>query len=443
MVLQDEIGHDAWGSYGALLSFAFLFVTLADLGINNYTTKTLAETPERLRTDFPHFFSAKILLTLLYPLVLWCLGWLIGYRGEELEFLMLLCLILGGMQIAEFIRANFRAKQRFTLDSILSVLDRLLLIGVVAYLLMRDITIGQFIYARVAVVGVIIVAFYSLLIGAYGWIKPRLNFKSIRKVIQMSWGFALMTILYSLHDKVDQVMLERLYSKAENGLYYGAYRWLDAFSMYLWTVLPIFFARFAFFNKEPKEQERLLHFGQVITALPMIFVGAFGWFYGEQLLFLFEQSSPDEIETMRLCLQALFLAALMNGIFAIFSTFLTSTGHVKSVNLIVLVSLIPNVGLNFWLIPQYGAIAAAWSTVLSYSIMNMLYVLYIQQKLSISVPWLQMLKLISAAAMLFVGFWALGQTSLEWYWVSLIAGLSFTVYCYLIGLISVKMFKAF
>lgn len=443
MVLQDEVGHDAWGSYGALLSFAFLFVTLADLGINNYTTKTLAEAPERLRTDFPHFFSAKMLLTLIYPVILGGLGWLIGYRGQELEFLMLLCLVLGGMQIAEFIRANFRAKQRFTLDSYLSVFDRLLLMGAVAYMLMRDITIGQFIYARVLVVSVVIVCFYVLLMRVYGWIKPQLNFKAIGKVIQMSWGFALMTILYSLHDKLDQVMLERLYSKAQNGLYYGAYRWLDAFSMYLWTVLPIFFARFAFLNKQPKEKERLLHFGQIITALPMIFVGVFIWFHGEQLLFLFEESTPAEIETMRLCLQALFVAAIMNGVFAIFSTLLTSTGHEKNVNIMVLLSIIPNIGLNFWLIPQYGAVAAAWTTVVSYSLLNVLYVLYIQQKLEIAVPWLQMVKLFSAAAMLFVGFWALGQTSLTWYWISLIAGFSFLAYCYLIGLISWKMLKSF
>ncbi|MEL7339643.1 MAG: polysaccharide biosynthesis C-terminal domain-containing protein, partial [Bacteroidota bacterium] len=285
--------------------------------------------------------------------------------------------------------------------------------------------------------------FYALLIRAFGWLRPRLKIQSVAQVIRLSWGFALMTILYSLHDKVDQVMLERLFGEAENGLYAAAYRWLDAFSMYLWTILPFFFARFAFFLKEPQEQEKLLHYGQIVTAVPMIFVGVFVWFHGEQLLFLFDQSTPAELETIRLCLQALFLAGLMNGIFAIFSTLLTSTGHEKKVNYMVLASILLNVGLNFWLIPQYGAIAAAWSTVISYALVNALYLVYIQQHLSIQIPWLQMLKLSVAGMALFGAFWGMGQLGLSWWQTSLIAGAAYLLFCYLIGLISWRLFKAF
>ena len=57
--------------------------------------------------------------------------------------------------------------------------------------------------------------------------------------------------------KWDQVMLERMAGDVPTGLYAAAYRWLDAFSMYLWIVLPMFFARFAFFPGDVERQGQL------------------------------------------------------------------------------------------------------------------------------------------------------------------------------------------
>ncbi|MEL6590590.1 MAG: polysaccharide biosynthesis C-terminal domain-containing protein, partial [Bacteroidota bacterium] len=99
--------------------------------------------------------------------------------------------------------------------------------------------------------------------------------------------------------------------------------------------------------------------------------------------------------------------------------------------------------LNFWLIPQYGAIAAAWSTVISYALVNALYLIYIQQNLAIQIPWLQMLKLLVAGTALFGAFWGMGQLGLSWWQSSLIAGAAYLLFCYLIGLISWRLFKAF
>ena len=105
------------------------------------------------------------------------------------------------------------------------------------------------------------------------------HFSKFKGIVKQAFPFAIITILYSVHDKVDQVMLERMLPEPngahETGLYAGAYRWVDAVSMYLWTVLPIFFARFASKIHSPKAQTQLLEFGQAVAAIPMIFVSVF------------------------------------------------------------------------------------------------------------------------------------------------------------------------
>jgi O-antigen/teichoic acid export membrane protein len=422
MEVQDVVGHDAWGMYAAALSFGFLFLTLADLGINYYATKALASEPQQLKEVFPQLISVKLMLLLVYPILMYGAGAALGYERAQLHLLWVLCLVQAGAQFMEFFRANFRAMQRFRIDAWLSVLDRLLLLGLVGILFATTLTIETFVYARLVAIGLTVVVFYALLTRLYGWLRPRFRWKLVRELVRFSLPFAAMTMLSSIHDKVDQVMLERLAGDLPTGLYAAAYRWLDAFSMYLWTVLPLFFARFAFLVREPWQQQRLFHVGQLLTGLPITFVCVFGFFFGEKLLFLYDRSTPEELAVILSCLQALFVALLINGNLAVFGTLLTSTGHERFVNWLMGISITFNVLLNFLLIPEYGAVACAWSTVGSFILMGGGYVGYVHWRLPVAVPWRPLGLQALAGAGLALSFWGFDQAGLPWWATTLLAG---------------------
>ncbi|MDX2250037.1 MAG: oligosaccharide flippase family protein [Bacteroidia bacterium] len=443
MGVQDQVGHADWGLYSGLFSFGFLFIAFSDLGISQYVTKTLAADKGFLGKHFSNLLTVKLIIALIYPFILVGLGALMGYTTHQLWFLLLLCIVHAGNQMMAYFRAGFQALQRFKIDGVLSVFERIALMAMVFYLFNTYLNIERFIYIRVFAALLGSVVFYLLFAGFEGWIKPRLDLPLIRQTLKKSFPFAMMTILYSIHDKIDQVMLERIGGAAENGLYVGAYRWLDAFSMYLWTVLPIFFARFAFFIRDFKAQEKLLHFGQVVVALPMVFVSVFVFFYGEKLLFLFEKSSPEEVVIMSACLNALFVAVLFNGIFAIFSTLLTSTNHERFVNRLAIVSIIINIILNALFIPRYGAVASAWATVVSYAFLDIAYVVYIYYKIPVKIPWVQMGKIALAGFFAAGLFGLLGNTGLEWYLITIIVLIVFGGFCWLTGLVSLKKISSF
>ena len=443
MEVQDVIGHAAWGTYAALLSFGFLFIALSDLGVNYFATKTLAGQPELMRSYFPNLLTFKVFITFLYPFVMVGAGWVLGYEEEELYLLLLLCLVHGGGQIMQFFRANFQAMQRFRIDGIFSVLDRVILLGIVGVLFVTEMDIERFVYGRLIAIGISVLICYLVLLRLYGWMSPRLDRPLLKKMIRQSLPFAMMTVLYSIHDKVDQVMLERMAGEVENGLYVAAYRWLDAFSMYLWTVLPIFFARFAFFIKDLQEQEKLLHFGQVITSLPLIFVSVFVFFFGDKLLFLYDNSTATELETMRLCLQLLFGTALLNAVFAIFSTLLTSTGYERYVNGMVAVAILLNIVLNAIFIPRYGAVASAWTTLGSYALMDVSYVIFIAIRLDIRVPWSQMGRILVLTLGLVALMYGLKWGGLVWYWTTLVAGVACVPLIFGLRLISWEQIRGF
>ena len=438
--VQDKITHELFGSYSALFSLGFLFLAVADLGINQYATKTLAPRQDLLTSLFPNLFTLKLFLALIYPVFMVGVGWLLEYRGMELWYLFVLCGIHSVIQVIAFFRGTFQAFQKFRLDAVASVLDRAILLAIVGILLWTEqITLDSFIYARLISTGVVMVFLYFFLIRFFGWIKPRIQAAEYKKVLKAAFPFAIMTLLYSVNDRVDQVMLERLIGgqkgDLETGLYAGAYRWVDATMMYLWTVLPIFFARFALHTNDVKEKQKLLNLGQVMAALPMIFAAVFVFIYGEKLLFLFTHSTDAELLVMESCLKILFISVLVNGFFAVYSTLLTSTGHERLVSFMIAGGIALNIILNVIFIPEYGAVAAAWNTLASYSLLSLGYAIYITFKLKVSLPWKNLGKLIVVGGVFAGAFYGLSLTPLPWYLNSAIAGLILLLGAWIAGFV--------
>lgn len=412
------------------------------MGVNQYTAKTLAHEPDLLRKLFPNLLSLKLFFALIYPFFMLGVGAILGYEGIELRYLFILCGVHSVLQINFFFRSTFQAFQKFRLDAFASVLDRLVMLGIVIVLLLTHISVEAYIYAYLASAVVSMVVLYILLVRLIGVIKPGWDNAAMKDLLRKSFPFAVITVLYSINDKVDQVMLERMIGgdegKHETGLYGGAYRWVDTTMMYLWTVLPIFFAKFAHHLRDDKALSRLLAFGQPIAAIPMLFAGVFAMFYGDKLLFLFTNSTPAELATMESCLRILFIAVLINGFFAIYSTLLTSTGHERFVSWMIFVSILMNVTLNFIFIPEYGAQASAWTTVASFAMLSLSYLYYLQFRIKVRIPFLNLGKLLVVSAIFTAVFWGLSYTPLAWWLVSGISGLVLLGLTYMSGMIKLR-----
>ena len=440
MALQDRLGHEAWGTYAALLALGYLFLTLADLGINQFATQGLASDRAAFELRFPALLGAKIVLALAFPFLMLAIGFGLGYRGNALELLFWLSLVQSANQFAQVYRARIQALQLFQVDAWLSVAERLLLLGLTALLLWLGLTMDGFVAMRLLAVLATLGLFLLAALRHGGLQRPSWDPGLLAQAIRQSLPFAFMTILYSVHDKIDQVMIERLIGSEPSGLYAAAYRWLEAFSMFLWLVLPIFFARFAHHLYQPDEQQRLLVFGQKITAIPLIFVSLFVLFFGEQLLFLFGNSSPEQIQVMNDCLQVLFLTVMFNSIFAIFSTLLTSTGHVRPVNRMIIGAILLNILLNWLYIPAYGPVASAWTTLASYVAVNIGYTIYLHRR--IRVPYWQMTRLALLAGLGAAAFSLLSSTGWPWWMVTALAGMVYLGLLPVMGLLRLSDLSA-
>jgi len=387
-LVQNKIGHEEYGLYSALFSFGFIFLILTDFGINYFVTKSIARNASETVPLFSQVALFKVVLTILFPVFCTALGYLWGYKDDQLVFLFFLSLTNSLLQLILFGKAILQGKQEFYLDSYLGIMDKFLL-ALFTFLLLITSTISleAFIAARLASAVITVGMGYYFMKKVIGILSLTFNWGKIKEIIISSLPFASMAVLYSLNDKIDQVLLERLLGNTATGLYAAAYRWLDATMMYIWIIMPIFFARFPFYKDDQQQVQKLFNAAQVISAIPVILAASFVFFYPEVLVYFLKNSSEAELDVIKQLLIILFISLLLNGFFNIYSTYLNAMGYVKVVNISIIISVLVNIALNFMIVPIYGVVASAWITVISTLILCLFAFIFTGVKTEIHIPW--------------------------------------------------------
>jgi O-antigen/teichoic acid export membrane protein len=296
----------------------------------------------------------------------------------------------------------------FRLDGLVSIADKTLLMALVGALFVWGLTLERYAWATV-LSAVFTLGLATLFVGrSVGRTAPQFAQDGIRSLLWRSFPFAMVIVLFSIHDRANQVLLERMASPHELGLYSAAYRWFAAVQMYLWTILPVFYAKFAAAEHQPQsERQSLFQTGWLLTALPMAWVAAAFWFDGHRLFFLLGASTPTEIIAITHQLRILALALLALGGFNVFSTWLTATGLERAASSGLAVAIGVNLAVTALLVPIMGGAGAAWALVASYATQALAYVWVLHRKASIQVPWRLGLGLASLVGVMWLAYAAL------------------------------------
>jgi len=373
--VQNTVGSADYGFYFAILNFSFLFNILLDFGVTNFNNRNIAQHNHLLGKHLPNIFVLKMLLFGVYLVFTFGGAFFINYSREQVLMLGLLAINQFLASFILYLRSNLSGLHLFKTDSLISVLDRTLMIIVVGVLLWGNVVsefkIRYFVFAQTFSYLLTFIITFSIVVQKSGTRFFKLNWDPLfmLMIIRQSLPFALLVLLMTFYNRVDSVMLERLLPDGArySGIYASAYRLLDAANQFSFLfavlLLPIFSRMIK--QKEGVESMVRLSFTLVITPALILAIGAFS--YSDEIMRLLYPAHPDEsaldfifrMDASSRIFALLMLCFIGTSANYIFGTLLTANGSLKELNLISLLGMAVNVGLNFILIPKYHAVGSA------------------------------------------------------------------------------------
>ncbi|MEO6168295.1 MAG: oligosaccharide flippase family protein [Chitinophagales bacterium] len=378
--VQNVVGSSAYGIYFVLFNLSMLTQILLDAGISNYNNRHLAQNENELTDYLSNIFSIKVLLTAVYLIITLLLGFVIHYSPFEIYLLGMIGLNQALASLIVYSRSNISALHHFKTDSIISVLDKALMIVICGTLLLvpsfrSQFKIEYFIYSQTVAYLLTLLFALGYIIHVSGWFHFHFSLNFASRLFRRSFPFALLILMMAIYSRIDGVMIEQLLPQTgaqEAGIYASAYRLLDALNQfgYLFAVLllPIFSRML---GKKQNIETLVRASFTVIFIFSFIICLALSFFSEPIMMLLYH----DATTYSSAILSILIYSFLGTATVYIFGTLLTANGNLKELILISGVAVVLNFSLNLALIPvshAWGAALAACITNVTIGILNFL-----------------------------------------------------------------------
>ncbi len=330
--VQNVVGAEDFGLYFAIFNFSFLFNILFDFGITNFNNKNIAQNSHLLNKHFSSIIILKLILAIVYFIVTFGVGVLWGYRGYELWLLGLLGLNQFFASFILYLRSNISGLFFFKTDSVLSVLDRVLMILICSVLLWGNVThqpfkIEWFVYAQTGSYFITSLIALAIVVKKASFKKLNWNMPFFLMIVKQSMPFAILVLLMTFYSRIDSVLLVRMLSKSEgsiqSGIYAHAYRLLDASNniAYLFSVLllPLFARQI----KDKQKVEQLVKLAFSLLFVSSVTISLASWAFRMPIMQLMYQHLIAESAAVFGVLMFCFVAISTTYVFG---TLLTANG---------------------------------------------------------------------------------------------------------------------
>ncbi len=354
-----HFGAESFGKLTYAGTIVGYFALITEFGISTIAIKIVASSGEPHRYIFS-YLSLRVSLSVLVLFLLWMLILWIDVPDAT----MWLLVVYGATIPAQIMRINwvFYAQQKMKIDNVLQVGEKLLymvgLFGLVYFF--SDILIVP--------VAMVISTFLSAL---FGWIyfvraseEPilwKLDSEFIRKIVRQGWPIGVAGAALRSNSNVDTVFVNTYHGDEATGFYGAAYRLINAMIMagtyFTNAIFPVSCKRYA------ESRHSLNNFvdftGKLLVmvtvpSLVLLSVHSEGII---QLIF------GSEYEGAVIPFRMLIWAAGLAIICRLFHNTLVACEQQHGFMRVILISAVFNLACNFALIPPYGLVGAAASTI--------------------------------------------------------------------------------
>jgi len=397
LTVQNSVSVSEYGIYFSLLNFSLLLHILLDLGISYHNNREIAQNPDSLSSSFSSLVSLKAVLAVLYFILALTIAYVIGYDTYRINLLFFLLLNQTLLSYILFFRMNVTALQLFKTETVLSVLDKSLMILVVGFLLWifigrEDFNIYHFTLGQTA--ALMPVAFFTFFIVrnkvtsfSFIWTPDEWIVK-----LKSALPYALLILLMTLYFRMDGVMIERLLGSEgprQSGIYAASFRLLDAVNILGYLLSTFLLPLFAKLIKEKKSVHEIskISFKGLLVISAAVCIST--WFYAENIIsFLY----TDVHESYASVLRILMITFIPMSVMYVYSTLLTADGKLLIQSKVAAMGLVINFILNIFFILKLGSYGAALATVCTQTFVAIMIYRMASQSFKLTIPQIDLMK---------------------------------------------------
>ncbi|MGZ4090614.1 MAG: oligosaccharide flippase family protein, partial [Bacteroidia bacterium] len=211
--VQGQIGNASYGQYFVLFNFSLLLNILLDFGLSNFNNKNIAQNSHLLSKHFSKMLGLKFALGMFYIFISLSIA-LLFFPQYDVKLLTILCINTFFLSFILFLRSNLQALHMFRVDSIISVLDRVIMISLVGLMLLNvfglQITAEKFVYAQTIGYALTAVISFIVVLNKTHTFKLNWDWAFNRFILKKSAPYAILVLLMTFYNRLDSVMIESI-----------------------------------------------------------------------------------------------------------------------------------------------------------------------------------------------------------------------------------------
>ncbi|MBL4593577.1 MAG: oligosaccharide flippase family protein [Flavobacteriales bacterium] len=389
--VQNTVSAEEYGTYFALFNFSMLFNILLDVGITNYNNKNIALHKQLLSKYFSGIVVFKFLLAVIYFLVTFVVGYMVGYDSSRFYMLLFLSINQFLISFIQYLRSNIAGLQLFTLDSMLSVLDKTLMIGFCVVLLWGNVfdvefQLMHFVYAQTLAYSITLFIVFGIVLTKTRHFKFKLDKSFLFLILKQTYPYALLVLTMTFYYRLDAIMLDMMLEDGERqaSIYAQAYRLMDASNQIGVLFAALLLPMFANMIKNNKKLDELVKLSFSLLFVPAIVLAVFSYTFSKEIMELLYDSNTTESANVLSVLMACFVAIASTYIFG---TLLTANGSLKILNKLAIGGMLLNFILNLVLIPRFQAEGSAIASLITQFLIVVLQIIVAKKVFNFSINY--------------------------------------------------------
>ncbi|MBL7891508.1 MAG: oligosaccharide flippase family protein [Bacteroidia bacterium] len=411
-VVQNVIDPASYGEYFVLFNFSFLLNIILDFGITNFNNTNIAQNNHLLTKHFSSLVTLKLALAVVYILATLICGFLNGYDARLTKLLLVLGFNQFLLTFTLYLRSNLAGLHLFKTDSVISVLDRLLMIIICGSLLWgsatdRKMDIMTFVYTQTSAYFLTALITFIIVLTKTHTFKLKWNWPFSIMILKKSIPYAILVLLMTFFNRIDSVMLFRILPStpeaSQNGvsgavqasIYAQSYRLLDAVNMFAFLFSGLLLPIFSRMLKFRDSVEPLVKLAFTLLITPAVVLGVGCCFYSKEvieMLYIKHLGQSAIVYSQFLDQSAAVFSLLMwcfmcQSMSYIFGTLLTANRNLKDLNILAGSCMVINITLNIILIPHLLAFGSAIAALVTQFTMAIAQIIFVQRKFKFRVNY--------------------------------------------------------